>query len=878
MSAQLRILFLEDVPTDAELELRELQRAGVDCVTQRVDTKDEFMRALDEFRPDLILSDFSLPTFDGLSALDVARKLRPDTPFLFVSGTIGEERAIESLKRGATDYILKTNLRRLVPAVRRALQDVEERAARRGAERRLKESEERFQMAARATNDAIWDWDLKSNHVWWNEGVEKLFGYSREGVVEHVSWWTERLHPDDRERVLAEMRAVIDGGGMFWSGEYRFMRADGAYAYILDRGYVMRDEQGRAYRMIGAMMDITERKNQEERIARLSRIHAVLSGINSAIVRVREREELFREACRIAVEDGGFKLAWIGLLDKQTLDIRPGAWVGDEKGFLSRIRLSAHADLPQGRGVSGLAIRTRKPVVVNEVASDKRLVHREETLSSGFRSFVVLPLLVESEPIGSLYLYTGEADFFDQDELRLLAELAGDISFALEHIERRERLDYLAYYDALTGLPNRTLFHERLNQAMLNARADGGKVGLIALDLQRFGIINDTLGRHAGDQLLRLVGERLSQALTGRGWAARISANTFAIVLPDIKHEADIAHVLEQEVLERLMRPFNVDREELRIAAKAGVALFPGDGTDTDSLFRNAEAALKKSKGSGSKYLFYAPQMNARIAETLSLENRLRIALLDEQFVLYYQPKMAIASGCITGLEALLRWQSPELGLVSPAAFIPLLEETGMIIDVGRWALGQAVSDYRKWAHQGLEPPPIAVNISALELRQRDFVEMVQRVITQDGNGTPIFDLEITESVIMENIAQSIPALAAIRQMNVGIAIDDFGTGYSSLSYITQLPVTALKIDRSFVVDMASKSDSMAVVSIIISLAHSLNLKVIAEGVETQEQLTLLKLLRCDEMQGYLFRPPLPAELAAALFGAKNAGQAPRIV
>lgn len=881
MSIPLKILIVEDVPTDAELEFRELRRGGLDCVMQRAETNEEFLRMLDEFEPDVILSDFSLPAFDGLTALDTARKMRPDTPFLFVSGTIGEERAIESLKRGATDYILKTNLRRLVPAVRRALQDVEERAARREAERRLKESEQRFQMAARATNDAIWDWDLKTNHVWWNEGVEKLFGFSREDIVEHVSWWTERLHPDDRERVLGKLEAIINADGMFWSGEYRFRQADGAYASILDRGYVMRDEQGRAYRMIGAMMDITERKNQEEKIARLSRIHAVLSGINSAIVRIRNREELFQEACRIAVDHGGFGIACIGMLNPETLDITPVSCAGvDADSFLALSHDTARADSPAGRGIVARAIREKRAVYSNDLANEtspggKR---RKEALRRGYRSLVSLPLLVADEVVGSLSLFARELNFFDEDEIKLLTELAGDLAFALEHISKEERLNYLAYYDALTGLPNRTLFHERLNQAMLNAGADGGKVGLIALDLQRFGIINDTLGRHAGDKLLRLAGERLSQSLAERGWVARISANTFGIVLPDIRQEADIAHVLEREILEHLMRPFQVEGEELRIAAKAGVALFPADGADTDSLFRNAEAALKKSKGSGNKYLFYAPQMNARIAETLSLENRLRIALRDEQFALYYQPKVEIGSGRIAGLEALLRWQSPDLGLVTPAEFIPLLEETGMIIEVGRWALGQAASDYRKWMGQGLQPPPIAVNISALELRQKDFVDAVQRAIVDAGSATCAIDIEITESVLMENIAQCLPKLEAVRALGVGIAIDDFGTGYSSLSYITQLPVTALKIDQSFVADMgmASKSDSMAVVSIIISLAHSLNLKVIAEGVETQEQLNLLKVLRCNEMQGYLFSPPLPAELAAALFGAGNAGQAAR--
>lgn len=857
MPEQLRVLFVEDVPADAELELRELRRGGLDCVMQRVETQDAFERGLEEFDPHLILSDFSLPTFDGMSALEIARRQRPDTPFIFVSGTIGEERAIEALKHGATDYVLKTNLRRLVTAVQRALRDVEDRAARRRAEERLRESEYRFQIAARATNDAIWDWDLATGAVWWNEGVHRLFGYPLEEVGAGAEWWKARIHSEDRERVWRDAWAVIDGRDAVWTAEYRFLKADGSHAHVLDRGYVMRDEQGRAYRMIGAMADLTERKRQELKIARLSRIHAVLSGINAAIVRVRDRDELLREACRIAIEQGGYLFAWVGMIDRPSLDIKPVARLGEERGFLGRVRLSADESVPGGRGATGLAIRTGRPVLVNDVARDGRLTHRAETLESGFHSFVVLPIMIGSAATGALYLYAGEPGHFDQEEMRLLTELAGDISFALEHIEKQERLDYLSYYDVLTGLPNRTLFHERVNQLVRSARQNRARVAVAVLNLQRFAIINDTLGRNAGDDLLRQVAERLSGALAERGSAARMGADTFAAALQGMRDEADAARLLEEEVLACLKQPFRVGDEELRIAARLGVAMFPGDGADADSLYRNAEAALKQAKESGERYLFYAPQMNARIAETLSLENRLRIALLDDQFVLHYQPKVDVATGRLCGLEALLRWESPDLGLVAPAQFVPILEDTGMILDVGAWAIVQAARDHAAWRAKGYAPPRIAVNVSGIQLRQRDFVERVKAALAAGICGC--IDLEITESMIMEDLESVIRKLAELRADDVRIAIDDFGTGYSSLSYLARLPVDALKIDRSFVADMNTSPEHLAIVSTVISLARALNLRVIAEGVETQEQWNLLKLLKCDELQGYVFSRPLPA-------------------
>jgi diguanylate cyclase (GGDEF)-like protein/PAS domain S-box-containing protein len=854
MSQPLRVLLAEDVPTDAELESRALQRAGIDCIVQRVDTKEQFLAMIGEFRPDVILSDFSLPGFDGLTALAIARERRPDTPFIFVSGTIGEELAIESLKRGATDYILKANLVRLGPAVRRALQDAQERLARQAVERQLREARERFELFMRHLPGAAFIKDLEGRYQFVNQTWERVTGKTAEAAVGRTD---HELWPQLAGQFQQNDRAVLETGEIVQAFE-TFPQSDGIHTFMVHR-FPIRSDEGQPLLLGGISVDFTERLHQEEKIARLSRIQRVLSDINSIIVRVHDRGELFREACRVAVEDGGFRLAWVGLLDRQTLDVRPSVWRGEEGGFLRSLRLSARADVPQGRGVSGTAIRGRKPVVVNDVASDDRLVHRAETLRHGFRSFVVLPLMTGSEPVGALYLYTGETGYFDQDELKLLVELAGDISFALAYIEKEEKLNYLAYYDALTGLSNRHLFHEHVGQYLQSAHAEGGKVGLLVLDLLRFGIINDTFGRSAGDALLQEVADRLAKAMQESSQLARISADTFAVAVPAVKDEAQIAHVLEQ-ILGTMNRPFTIEGQELAITVKCGLALSPGDGADAETLFRNAEAALKNAKDSREKYLFYAPQMNARVAERLALENRLRTAILEQQLVLYYQPKINLVTGKISGLEALLRWVSPDRGVIPPAEFIPILEETGMILEVGRQALTRAAADHAGWRGMGLQPPRVAVNVSAVQLHQKDFVDDVRIAVKSGGESGGYIDLEITESMIMDDIEGNIRKLAEIRAMGVGISLDDFGTGYSSLSHIAKLPVDSLKIDRTFIAAMVDSSEHMAIVTVVISLARALNLKVIAEGVETKEQANLLRLLRCDEMQGYLISAPLPPE------------------
>ena len=611
------------------------------------------------------------------------------------------------------------------------------------------------------------------------------------------------------------------------------------------------------------LRDHAVRKEAENELRRLNRLYAMISGINALVIRVPNRDDLFRNFCRIAVEHGEFLMAWIGVVDSSEMKIVPMAWSGIEEQSMSAIRglfASAEGGL-QGKTLAARTIRDKTPVIANDVQNDKSLVFGEWHAEAGVRSIAMLPLLVADKAIGVFVLYTSKPEFFDAAGMHLLTELAGNVAFALDHIEKQERLDHFAYYDGLTGLANRSLFLDRVTQHMLSAASGGHKLAVFLIDLERFRKFNDSLGRPAGDALLKQVAEWLAQSAGNENLLARVGADHFAMVLPQVTYEANMLRLLEKTIAAFLNHPFRVNEVVYRIAAKVGVVLFPDDGADADTLFRNAEAAVKKAKVTGERYLFYAQKMNETVPGSLGIENRLRQALEREEFVLHYQPKVNIASGKLTGAEALIRWNDPQSGLVPPARFVAILEETGLIHAVGRWALHKAIEDHQRWRNAGLPAVRIAVNVSPLQLRSRSFVAEIEEAISMTADAAAGLELEITESLIMEDVSHSIVSLLAIRALGVTIAIDDFGTGFSSLSYLSKLPVDTLKIDRSFVVDMATDVGGLTLVSVIINLARALKLKVVAEGVETEEQLRQLRLLRCDEMQGYLFGKPVPVDI-----------------
>jgi diguanylate cyclase (GGDEF)-like protein/PAS domain S-box-containing protein len=861
MTQELRVLLVEDSDRDAELVRAELTRAGLRCTFQTVDIEADFREALTAFRPQIVLSDFGMPRFNGLAALEIHRQLRVDAPFVFVSGTIGEEAAIEALKSGANDYVLKGNLVRLGPTVRRELQEAEVKRARKVAEAALRQAQVMAKLAHVITGP---DGAFES----WSDTLPSLVGLEPATMPRSTREWLTLLHPEDRARFRSTSVQAAATGTRANVG-YRVLRDDGMWIYInqaIEPLDGQPDAEGRQ-RWFSTLQDVTEQKAAEQRIRRLNRVYAVLSGINNLIVRARTRGELFLEACRIAVDSGGFRMAWVGVVNPETARLDVIASRGADRRYLDAMPLALGDPGNDAVGLGGQAVRENKAVVVDDMTQDPRIRLAEMSRERDFHSLVMLPLQVSNKVVGVLALYASEIGFFDANEMKLLHELAGDISFALDHIGKLEQLDYLAYYDALTGLANRTLFLERLAQSTSVAVSQSRSLALCILDIERFKTINDTLGRQAGDALLKQFAERLLTFAGDPKLVARVGANEFAILTPAYLSEQSLVHTLEAARQQSDNAPYRIGDTELRLATKAGVATCPSDGTDAETLFRNAEAALKKAKAIGEPYLFYTDKMSARIAEQLTLENKLRQALERDEFVLHYQPKVELETRRIVGVEALIRWQSPELGLVPPGQFISLLEETGLILPVGVWAMRRAAQDHRRWVERGLMAPRIAVNVSPIQLRRRDFVEQVEQAIA-DGVSPTGIDLEITESRIMQDIQSNIEKLTKVRALGVNLAIDDFGTGYSSLSYLAKLPVQTLKIDRSFIITMLSEPDTMTLVSTIISLARSLELKVVAEGVDAEDQARMLRLLKCDEMQGYLFSKPVPFEQLTALLHA----------
>ncbi len=853
-SERIRILMVEDVATDAELEVRELRRAGLSIDHRLVDTEPAFHATLGEFQPHVIISDFSMPHFDGMAALALAREIAPHVPFIFVSGTIGEEYAIRALKNGATDYVLKTNLVR-----------ARERGARREAEKKLAETRDRLQSIYESLPDVLWSLELPSRRITYvSPAAQALYGHPPSAFLDNRKLWTKSIDPEDRPAVKAAWKGLLEGGS--FDIEYRVVRPDGTMCWLHDRARVIRDAAGVPVRVDGLASDVTEAVRQRERLVRLGRIRDLFGAANAACIRVRERRALFEEFCRIAVSRGGFVLARIVELDRAG-KVSIAATTGDATTGFERVVEEYNRDPAGAKSLLAQGLRTGQPAISNDVRSDERVPHRARLTERQNYSVVILPARLDDKVVAAVVLRAREVNFFDQEELTLLAELVANVELALELQAKQEKVDYLALYDPLTSLPNRTLFQDRLTQGLDAARRAGTMLALSVFDIERFKAINDTLGQRAGDEVLRTFAERMQAAVGDVNRVARLGGNSFAVMFPALQNAADAARIAEETGAELVGRPLQIEGKEIQITTKAGIALFPDDGAEAGALFRNAEASLKRAKETGDRFLFYAPHINARVAEQVDLEARLRRAVEQHELFLHFQPKVEMESNRIVGVEALMRWRGPDNLLMSPAKFVPVLEETGMILEAGRQALEMAAAAFRDWKTQGLKAPRIAVNVSALQLRQKSFVDDVRAAL---GSGDSGVDLEITESLLMEDIEESIRKLRTLREGGAAISLDDFGTGHSSLAYLSRLPIDTVKIDRSFIRGMTENADHTSIVSTIISLAQALRLKTVAEGVETEEQQRLLRLLRCDQMQGYLFSPPVAKEKLEELLRAAS--------
>lgn len=721
---------------------------------------------------------------------------------------------------------------------------------------RLLESETRFRQLAENIREVFFLIDAENTCVFYiSPAYEEIWGRTCDSLRAQPQSRIDAIHAEDRGVIVSryahgQTKEASDDA-------YRIVRPDGSVRWIRSREFPIFDGDGVFVRIAGIADDITEKREQERKIARLSRFSAMLSGINSAIVRIHDRQALFQEACRIAVSEGGFNMASVTVFDSESQDSKILAICSESADETDAAQVGAgESEYP-----ISLAMHERRPVICNDIRTELSLESfSAELVARGYLSIAAFPLIPDQRVDAVITLFGNEINVFDDEELMLLNELAGDLSFGLQFIAKEQQLSYLAYYDTLTGLPNRRLFHERMGQFLLGMKLETDMVAVGLIDLVRFAQLNDVHGRNIGDLLLRDVAKRMQASLGEAASLARIGGDTFAVMIPDLKQVADAAAILEQQIFSVFEQVFNVNQREIHLEIRASLAVYPNDGSDAETLFKHAEIALKKTKIANERYLYYASQMNKAVALRLTLERELRVALETHQFQLYYQPRVDLLSGRIVSAEALIRWRHPERGMIPPIQFIPLAEETALIVPIGAWVIDAVCAQQASWSLRGVKIVPVAVNLSAVQFKKGRVLQTIRDAMAAHGIQKESIEFELTESVVMDEPEEAATNLKALKEIGGALALDDFGTGYSSLAYLKRFPFDIVKIDRAFVVDITRSPEDAAIAAAVIVMAHRLNMRVVAEGVETEAQLSYLRKLRCDELQGYYFSPPIPAE------------------
>jgi diguanylate cyclase (GGDEF)-like protein/PAS domain S-box-containing protein len=625
--------------------------------------------------------------------------------------------------------------------------------------------------------------------------------------------------------------------------------------------------------------NISERKADQLKIQRHTQLYSALSQCNKAIVHSTSEEELFLLVCRAAVEYGGMKLAWVGLTDKETLMVRAAISFGDGAAELRDIAISADANSPYGQTPTGTAIREDRPFWCQDYLHDPLTIQRQELGARfGWAASASLPLHRNGVVIGAFVLYAGEENSFDEAARNLLVEMAMDISFALDNFtyesQRKQaanEIERLAYYDPLTSLSNRRLLYERLQHTLAASTRHHHYGAVLFIDLDHFKTINDTKGHNIGDLLLIEVARRLLSCVREGDTVARVGGDDFVVILEDLDDEplqaAAQTEAASEKIRAVISQPYSLQGYEYHCTASIGISLFRNHENSVDELLKRADTAMYQAKDAGrDTQCFFDANMQAALEDRMALEKDLYSALSEKQFRLYYQMQVD-HSGHIIGAEALIRWQHPQRGLVLPVQFIPLAEETGLILLIGQWVLETACAQLKAWDADPLTAElQLAVNVSARQFGQPDFVEQVRLTLHSLALDPDRLKLELTESMVLDNIDDTIVKMYALRRIGVRFSMDDFGTGYSSLAYLTRLPLDQLKIDQSFVRNIGVNYSDAVIVQTIIGMAGNLGMEVIAEGVETEQQRAFLQQHGCDFCQGHLFGRPVPvAEFEASL-------------
>lgn len=880
-----------------------------------------------------------------------------------------------------------------------ALQDISNIKA---IEHQLRQNEQRFINVAHATTDAVWDWDLVANTIWWNDGSQTVFGYAENEVARDDKAWLQRLHPEDRARVQQKIVDAIKGNSNHWSDEYRSIRRDGSYAFVSDHALLIRDDASRVVRMVGGITDLSTRKQLEFDLQRLNRALRLLSACNELLIRANDEHDLLTAVCELIISVGGYQMAYVGFatIDKEKR-IVPVAHAGDP-GYLDGLQLSWSEHAPLGRGPAGRTIRSGAASFINDVAGDPSFgPWRDRALQHGFKAVINLPLREQERTFGVLALFSDKVLAVGDEEINLLQQMANDVAFGIDNlrsqalqrradarireqaslldnaqdaivvtgptqhirfwnkgaerlygfsadeaigrsthdllyanteaflaatekvmqsgewtgelVQRRKdgtlltaecrwtrvndeltnlpsilaintdisqrkaaarEIEKLAFYDQLTGLPNRQLLVERVRHSQARVARNKLIGAVLFIDLDNFKTLNDTLGHAMGDRLLQIVSERLQQCVREHDTVARFGGDEFVINLVDLDFDAEQAErkavLIGDKILEAMRLPIRLgENHEHHGSCSIGITLLDQSHDTIDDMLKRADLAMYRAKAAGRNTLqVFLPDMQVAINARAESEIDLRRAVAHCEFFLHYQPQLDHA-GYVIGCEALVRWQHPVRGMVSPLEFIFLAEETGLIHALGKWVLEAACAQLAQWsvmartastpATRMLSSLTVAVNVSVQQFRHPDFVDLVLQAVEHNGIDARRLKLELTESLLVDDVEATISKMMLLKARGIDFSLDDFGTGYSSLTYLKRLPLSELKIDQSFVRDVLTDPNDAAIARTIVALAHSLSLAVIAEGVETVDQRDFLAQHGCSTYQGYLYSRPLSA-------------------
>ncbi len=721
----------------------------------------------------------------------------------------------------------------------------------RRAEEQLRESEERFRLIAENVGDLVAMVDIEGRRIYNSPSYRSVF---KNGEIQPGTDSFREVHPDDREHIQQVFRETI-ATGIGRRTEFRFLLKDGVIRHIESEGRVIRDAAGAVSKVVLVSRDITERKRAEQR-ERME--HAVTRVLAESDTLTEAFPRIIQTICETLNWDCGGRwsiderVKAIACVETWNVDSAPIA------EFIASVR--SVSMLPTHEGLVREVWASGEPKWIPDVEAEAGFQRGPLTAKAGLHGAFAFPILAGNVTLGVLEFFSREVRNLDPSLLQMVKVIGSQIGQFMARKQAEENLLYVATHDTLTGLLNRYMFNQRFAHALNNALRYNKSMALLFLDLDRFKFINDTLGHPFGDRLLVEVGNRLRLCLRESDSIARFGGDEFVALIEDFTAPSDVISVA-QKILHAVRWPFLLEGEICHVTASIGISLYPADGNDLATLLKNADIAIYRAKEQGkNNYVFYSEDMNQHLSTRIAIESKLQGALERNEFVLYYEPKVEVNTGRITGMEALIRWQHPELGLIQPVDFITIAENSGLIVPIGAWVLRTACAHSQSLQDRMPGPLTVSVNLSARQFEDKHLLRDIERALKESSLKPGCLELEITESMVMRDTQSSKKILNAIKAMGIRLSIDDFGTGYSSLVSIKRFPFDCIKIDRSFIKDIPQDADDVAITQAIIAMAHSLRLKVIAEGVETREQLDFLIEHGCHEFQGYYFRKPQPAE------------------